>query len=380
MGKVALVIDDALARPDGVQEYVRSLAAYLGARGHEVHVICSGDGGEPPAGVTAVHSLTKNVAVQFNGNGLRTPLPVKRSAVRALLDAERFDVIHVMSPHSPFFAARVVDEARRLQARSVRIVGSFVILPDGATSDLGTRALGAALRRNLRTFDAFTGLSGPACEFAERAYGIPCEISPAPIDVAAVQAQALAKPWAADAASKTVIAFLGRHVERKGVLEFVDALAALEPAVRDRLEVRLGGRGPLLEAVQERIARHGLDGIVRLEGFIADEDKPGFLAAADLAVFPATGGESFGIVLIEAMAAGSGAVLAGDNPGYAWTIGDDDAVIDAKDTAGFSATLARLIADADARAELHARQQERLRDFDLPLVGAQIERLYGFSA
>lgn len=376
--KVALVLDDALARPDGVQEYVRSLASYLGAQGNEVHVLCSGEAGDPPAGVTAVHSLTRNVAANFNGNGLRTPLPVKRATVRELLDRERFDVIHVMSPHSPLFAARVVDQARAIQGRSVRIVGSFVILPDGTTSSTGTRLLGKALRGNLRKFDAFSGLSGPASEFAEAAFGVSCVTIPAPIAVADVQAQAAAKPWPVKD-ERTVIAFLGRLVDRKGVLEMLDAIAALPTDVRTRMVLRLGGRGPLLDAVKALVERHQLQDTVTLEGFIADEDKPGFLAAADIAVFPATGGESFGIVLIEAMASGSGAVIAGDNPGYSWTIGDSDAVVDARNTAKFAATLERLITQPEQRQTLYARQQERLKNFDVPLVGAQVEELYGWK-
>ena len=375
--KVALVIDDALARPDGVQEYVRAIGVYLAGAGHEVHVLCSGDGGEPPRGVTAVHSLTKNMAVSFNGNSLRTPRPASRKRLRALLDAERFDVIHVMSPHSPVFGARVVDEARALQARSVRIVGSFVILPDGNTSDAGTRLLGRLLARNLRRFDAFTALSGPAATFAQRAFAVECEALPASVDLKQVRAQAAAAPWVGQGSDKVVISFLGRLVERKGVLELIEALAALPYALRERIEVRIGGRGPLAKDVTAAIEAHGLGDTVRLEGFIADSDKPGFLAAADIAVFPATGGESFGIVLIEAMAAGAGAVIAGNNPGYAWTMNDPDAMVEPRDPGAFAAVLERLISDPTARRALHKRQQARVEFFDESVVGAQLEQLYG---
>lgn len=385
--KVALVFDDAFNRPDGVQEYMRALAVYLARQGHVVDVLCSGDGGQPSAGVSAVHSLTRNVGVEYNGNRVRTPLPASRRRIRALLDAERYDVIHVMSPHSPVFAARVVAQARKLEARlrgggapwSVRIVGTFTILPDGGSSARGIRFLGRLLRRNLAHFDAFCGLSGPASDLVNDAYGLPSTPIPAPVDVAALRTQAVARPWQNSApADRVVIAFMGRMVERKGVLELVAALAALPAEVRRQVLVRLGGRGPLLEQVRAAVSAAGLEETVSLEGFIADEDKGGFLAAADIAVFPATGGESFGIVLIEAMAAGAQAVLAGNNPGYTWTIDDPDAVIDARDTRAFAATLEYLITDAQARAELHRRQESRLAAFDLPVVGEQIEELYGW--
>ena len=377
--KIALVIDDALARPDGVQEYVRAIAAYLGAQGHTVHVICSGEAGEPPRGVAAVHSLARNVGVSFNGNALRSPLPARRSRVRALVRRERFDVIHVMSPHSPVLAGRVVREARRAHGGEVRIVGTFVILPDSGTSDLGIRFLGRVLRRNLRLFDALCGLSGPAAHLAAEAYGLAAHAIPSPIDVDAMRAQALARPWHEPKNGRITVTFLGRLVERKGVLELIAALAELPPDAREAVAVRIGGRGPLGDEVRRAIGRAGLEDRVTLDGFIADADKPGYLASADLAVFPATGGESFGVVLLEAMAAGSGAVLAGDNPGYAWTMGDPDAMVNPRDPSAFAASLARLITEPERREELHRRQQARVRDFDSAVVGAQLEELYGLA-
>jgi len=374
--KIALVIDDALARPDGVQEYVRTIGRAMGERGHEVHVLCSGEAGEPPAGIARVVSLTANVGVTFNGNGLRTPRPALRARLRAHLAAERYDVIHVQTPHSPFFAARVVREARRVQGAAVRIVATFHILPDGAVSEWGTRALGLTLRRNLRLFDAFAAVSAPAAAFARRAFGVTATVIPNAVRVDEMRAQALAKPWPADAAGRRVVAFLGRLVDRKGAVELVDAVAALDPAVRDGVVVRIGGRGPVLASLEAQVARRGLSDTVAFEGFIADADKPGFLAAADVAVFPATGGESFGIVLTEAMASGAGATLGGDNPGYAWTLDNPLAVVDPRDTAAFAARLTTLLTDADARAALHAHQAERVRAFDVASVAERVAALY----
>lgn len=375
--KIALVIDDALARPDGVQEYVRTIGRAMGERGHEVHVLCSGQAGEPPAGIARVVSLTRNVGVTFNGNGLRTPRPASRRRLREHLAAERYDVIHVQTPHSPFFAARVVRQARRVQGAGVRIVATFHILPDGAVSEWGTRALGLTLRRNLRLFDAFAAVSAPAAAFAKRAFGVDAAVIPNAVRVDDISTQASAKPWPADPDGRTVVAFLGRLVERKGAVELVEAFAMLPLTVRGRVALRIGGRGPLASRIEALVAQRGLEGSVSLEGFISDEDKPGFMAAAGLAVFPATGGESFGIVLTEAMAAGSGAVLGGDNPGYAWTLDNQDAVVNPRDTGAFAARLGALLTDADARAALHAQQAGRVKDFDVAVVAERVAALYG---
>ena len=374
--KIAMVLDDSIDRPDGVQQYVLTLGAFLERQGHEVHYVCS----ESSRTDITVHSLARNVGVTFNGNGLRVPLPASRSRLRAFLEHERYDVIHVQIPHSPLFAARVVDEARRVQARTVRIVGTFHILPDGLVSEYGTRALGRWQRRNLAKFDAFCAVSQPAAEFAARAFGIEPQVIPCAIDTSLFQSSAPSPSkgtGGAQAKARLRIVFLGRLVERKGALELIAALAALPDDVRDRLEVRIGGKGPLADDARAAVRSRGLEDVVALDGFVPEEAKPAYYAAADIAVFPATGGESFGIVLIEAMASGAGVVLGGSNPGYLSVLGDRAEVsVDARDTDAFAAALLRLIEDDALRAELHAEQAERVKRFDVAVVGEQILDLY----
>jgi len=369
--KVALVLDDSLDRPDGVQQYVLTLGAYLSRNGHEVHYLCSGTARTDLKGV---HSLAKNAGVAFNGNTLRIPLPTSRRMLREFLERERFDVIHVQTPHSPLFAARVVREARRLDPK-VTIVGTFLILPTGALSRFGTRALGLVLRPNLRLFDRFCAISPAAVDFARRSFGVECQMIPAAVDVAGiVRAAGLRKKRTSD---RIVVAFLGRMVERKGVVELVEAIALLPAEVRSRMEVRLAGRGPLSDEVRRRVDAYGLTDIVTMPGFVSEEDKSHFLAEADVAVFPASGGESFGIVLVEAMAAGAGAVIGGDNPGYRSVLGDGpDVLVDPSNTEAFAGLITRLVMDPALRAKIRAEQCDRISSFDIQAVGAAILRFY----
>jgi phosphatidylinositol alpha-mannosyltransferase len=371
--KIALVLDDSIDRPDGVQQYALTLGGYLERAGHTVHYVCS----EASRDDVTVHSLARNMAVTFNGNALRVPLPTSRRAIREFLERERYDVIHVQTPHSPLFAARVVDEARRVQARSVRIVGTFHILPDGRVSSLGTHALGRVLRRNLRKFDAFAAVSAPAAVFAREAFGIECQVIPNAVDVAAFAGAVHSERPMRGPGDKLVVAFLGRLVERKGALELVQALAALPRELVERLDVRIGGKGPLLGSLEAAVESHDLGNTVRLFGFVSEADKPQFYADADLAVFPATGGESFGIVLIEAMASGAGVVMGGDNPGYRSVLGDrPDVTVQARDPESFAASLARFIVDSQLRADVHAEQAEQLKAYDITVTGAAMLDLY----
>jgi phosphatidylinositol alpha-mannosyltransferase len=369
--KIALVLDDSLDRPDGVQQYVLTLGTYLALRGHEVHYLCSGT---TRADLPNVHSLARNVATEFNGNALRIPLPTSRRMLRDFLGRERFDVIHVQTPHSPLFAGRVVSQARRVQGSNVAIVGSFLILPMGPLSRFATRVLGMVLRGNLRRFDRLCAISPAAAEFATRSFRMPCQMIPAAVDVTSIANGARTRPHHR---GRIIVCFLGRLVERKGALELVEALARVPKKVRATMEVRLAGRGPLAEKVRDRVNTLGLTELVSMPGFVSEDDKPSFLADADIAVFPATGGESFGIILVEAMAAGAGVVVGGDNPGYRSVLGDSlDVTVDPKDANAFAALLTRLATDAGLRQSIHADQSIRVQAFDIRVVGPAIEAFY----
>src|SRR5690606_5660472 len=111
------------------------------------------------------------------------------------------------------------------------------------------------------------------------------------------------------------LVFLGRLVERKGCLEFLKAAEVLF-VNKVPIKVLIGGTGPELEQLKAWVQRKKMSEVVEFCGFIEEADKPNFLAQATVAVFPSLGGESFGIVLLEAMAAGSQVVIGGDNPGY----------------------------------------------------------------
>jgi len=373
--KVALVLDDSLDRPDGVQQYVLTLGAYLTGQGHDVHYLCSGT---TRTDIPNIHSLARNAGVTFNKNTLRIPLPTSRRRIRAFLAEHRFDVVHIQSPHSPLFAARVMKEAARL---GIAVVGTFHILPSGALSSLGSRILRILLWRNLRLFDRMCAVSPPAAEFARRVFGLECRVIPAMVDVSgiarAARAGAKASKGRTVAKGRTVVAFLGRLVKRKGSLELVEALSRVPASVRERMDVRIAGRGPLADEVRHRVDAAGLGDIVAMPGFVSEEDKPRFLGEADIAVFPATGGESFGIVLIEAMAAGAGVVIGGDNPGYSSVLGGHpDVTFDPKDAEAFAALLTRLVGEQGLRSTLHALQHKRVRRYDVDAVGAAVEALY----
>lgn len=372
MLRIGLVIDDGLDRPDGVQQIVLTLGARLTALGHEVHYLTSSTG---RTDLTHLHVLSRTVGVRFNGNRLGTPLPASRAGVRRLLAEVPFDVLHVTMPYSPVLAGRVVSAAHPRTA----VVGSFVIYPQDALTRFGIRALGRLERRRLRRFDAITALSEAAQESVREAYGREVSIVGAPVELDGLRdgTSTAAVPEPDDRRPARIV-FLGRLVERKGPRELLAAAAALHRIGTARpWTLTVAGRGPLLDDLRERARSTGIVDRVEFPGFVAEADKGALLGGADVVVLPSLGGESFGISVVEALAAADGVVLAGDNPGYRTPMtGLEDQLVDPSDTAAFARALARWVDDPPARAAAVDRQRAAAERFDAAEITRQTLAVY----
>lgn len=357
--KIAVVLDDGLDKPDGVQQCVLALNHWLTKQGHEVHYLV---GETNRTDLPNLHVMARNVKVSFNGNQLTIPLPVAQRRLVRVLEAIQPDVMHVHAPYSPFMGAKAIRAARP----DVGIVGSFHILPYGRVARLATRLLGMWLRPTLRRFQAMYAGSQASADFATWSMRIPVGMIPHSIDIQPFKAAKQRRL----PTSKVRIVFLGRLVPRKGALQLVQAIAELPESMRERIVVQIGGRGPLLSEIQALITRSNLDTTIQLDGFIDEADKPAYLAAADIAVFPSISGESFGISLIEPIAAGAGVVVGGDNPGYRSILGYwPETLVDPLDTTRFAQQLERLIADSALRKRLHTAQQAAINIYDVNHVG-----------
>ena len=364
--KIAFVLDDSLDTTDGVQQYMLTVGRWFAAQGHEVHYIV---GETTRADIPNLHSLGRNIKVRFNHNRMSMPLPVSGKKIRQLLSEQEFDIIHV--PFSPLLAGRVVKAAGPQTA----VVGTFHIAPHSKLVLLGTMLLGGLVRRTLRRFDDIMSVSDVAQDFAWRTFRVESSIVPNTLPLGDFYD---AKPLAEYRRSKNIV-FVGRLVERKGCGYLLRAVKQLRDAKKlpQECKVVICGRGPLEVELKAFVHDHKLDHIVDFAGFISEADKPRYLAGADVAVYPSTGGESFGIVLLEAMAAGRGVVLAGNNPGYAGVMGErPEALFDPTNEEQFTRKLAHYLQDDAAREGARQWQQQFVRQFDVPRVADEITVVY----
>ncbi|MEY8541921.1 glycosyltransferase family 4 protein [Bifidobacterium pseudolongum] len=366
---IGFVFDDTLDALDGVQQHIITIGTELVRRGHDVHYLV-GETHHPPVPQTV--SLARNVMVSFNGNRMRIPLPVRKREIRAALAHNNYDILHIQAPYSPLFGGRVLECA----PQSTGVVATYHIAPIDRRARYGGRALGLVNAHSHRRVDEVIAVSQVAAQYAQFTAHAHGTIIANPVNV---EKFATAAHRATRDAAHPHIVFLGRLVPRKGAQLLLDALDYGERHgmfPMPGLHVTIAGEGPLMADCVQRAAR--LRTPVQFVGTV-DEGKADLLASADVAVFPAIGGETFGIVLPEAIASGAGVTLAGDNPGYRWTMrGDEDALFSVgPDHARVLAErIERALTDAPWARRLHAREEALLDRYNVQAVTDEVEQVY----
>lgn len=365
--KIGFVLDDSLDKTDGVQQYVLTLASWLTAQGHEVHYLVGQTRRED---LMHVHSLGRNMNVRFNHNRMTMPLWSRRRQIKALLAHEHFDVLHVQMPYSPVLAGRIILTA----PDSTAIVGTFHIAPFSNLQTKATKVLSAVLRPSLRQMDYIVSVSALARDFARESLGVYSEVIPNTVILKNFQRARTKKT-----SSNLHVVFLGRLVARKGCLQFLRAIARLHSRAdyKRRLQVTVAGKGPLIRALQRESQQLGIQDGVSFKGYVTETQKSQLFANADLAVFPSLGGESFGIVLLEAMAAGAGVVIGGNNPGYQSVLQKwPECLFDPRDEKAFADIMDRFLTTPRLRDRIHKEQQTAVKSYDVEQIGPLILRIY----
>lgn len=364
---VGFLYDDSLDRNDGVSHQVKTLGSWLGSQKHDVSYLVGETKIRQWAGGT-VYSLARNINVSFNKNILSVPLPANRAHIKQLLSSKHFDVLHVQMPYSPFMAQKVIHDANPNTA----IVGTFHILPASWLAAWGSRFLRLMYGQSLKRFDQVISVSPAAAEFAKQVFGLDSIIIPNTVSTQIFTGSTYSY---ADN-PKPKIVFLGRLVKRKGCLELLRAVALLRKK-KPQVHLVMAGDGPLRSQLERFVKQNNLEANVEFLGYVEEKNKPQLLASANVACFPSLAGESFGIVLIEAMAAGANVVLGGDNPGYRSVLGDQPLLlIDPHQSQQFADRLELLLTDLKLIRSLNIWQQTAVEQYDVDIVGPRLLKVY----
>lgn len=356
---IGLVYDDTLDRPGGVAQHIETLAAQLRAHGHTVMLLV-GETREPAAGR---RTLARNLSVRFNGNSLTIPLWTRAADLEEALAELTPDVLHVQLPCSPLMAGRLLSRA----PVSTAVVGTAHVASNRVSAVLGARLLARISRRTHRRFDRVMAVSDPARAFAQRNLGMPIDaVVPNMVDVSGVRLAA-ATAWRG-VVDDELIVFVGRLVPRKGAGRLLGALPGVL-ARRPRARAVIAGDGPLRARLERQARSLGMADRVEFLGEVDETTKAAVLGRADVACFPSLYGESFGIVLLEAMAAGAGAIVAGDNPGYRSVLRErPECLVNPNDPQALVEAIVRGLAESGGSELAHRWRSHLVADHDAPLV------------
>lgn len=368
--RVALVSAYDWSVPGGAQGQVAAIAGALVRRGEEVAVVTPqrNAAAAPVIEGVRVYPAGRGVGVRVNGSVAPVAFtPAAWVDTFRALRSFRPDVVHVHEPlvPGPPLAA--------LLAGPKPIVATFHRSGVDALYRLEGALLGLLLQRRCA---AATAVSREAIDTARAVLGerlprlteVPNGVEVARFERARRAQQGAAEDGLFKNGGVARIAFVGRLEKRKGA----SVLLAAAHDLPESVVVQIGGDGPEAGALKEAA---GSDPQVEFLGRLSDDEVAELMAAADIAVAPALGGESFGIVLLEAMAAGT-AVVASDIAGYRLAAGGAARLVAADDPSGLARALNELLADHDRRAQLAEAGMARARELSIDSIVERYLELY----
>ena len=351
--RVGLVSPYSLSLPGGVQGQVLGLARALRSQGHQVRVLGPCDGAPPEVGITPLGNSIPTAA-----NGSMAPVaPDPSNALRTIsaLRDEHFDVVHLHEPIAPGCTVTT------LVYSSAPMVGTFHAAGTSAPYRwLAPLTCWLANRLTIRC-----AVSEDARDLAARHLGGEYVLLHNGIDV---ERFTKATPWPTE--GPTVL-FLSRHEERKGL----DVLIAALPGLPAHARVWVASDGP--DTARLKAAAAG-DPRVEWLGRIDDEEKMRRLRGAHVLCAPSLRGESFGMILLEAMAAET-PIVASDLPGYRKVVGTGEPaalLVPPGDAAALGTALRRVLEDADLAASLSAAGDDRAATFSMDRLAGRYLDLY----
>lgn len=364
--KIGIVCPYSFEVPGGVQFHVRDLAEELGKRGHTVSVLAPVD--DATESYPWLVDAGRSVAVPYNGSVARLNFGVRATrAVNRWLEQGDFDIVHIHEPITPSIGILA------LRAVTGPVVGTFHTAMDTSRARQLATPLVAPL---MEKFGARIAVSAEARRTLIQYQGGDAAIVPNGVVVDDFASAALLPAWQGTP-QRPVVAFLGRLDEpRKGLAVLA---GAIEPVLRTHPTTRflIAGRGQASE-IRAALARWGDN--VEFLGGITDAEKAALLKGADLYIAPQTGGESFGIVLVEAMAAGT-LVVASDIAAFSAVLGDGryGLLFSTGDSAALARQIQAALTDRPGSAKLAAAGQVAAGQYDWSVVTTKLLDVYDLA-
>ena len=363
--KIGLVCPYIYPERGGVAQHVQHLYENLRLRGHDVRIITASHGPQR-ASEGDILRIGVGFSVPLNGSiGTLTFSPRYVSQVRELLDRERFDVLHLHEPFVPLLSLFLLRESRSVNIATFHAYAGF-----SPSYEVGSRVM----KDHAARLHGRIAVSAAARHFIDRFFPGDYKIIPNGVDIPRF---AGAVPLARWQDGTPNVLFVGRHEPRKGLLDLLKAYRMLRKTGCD-CRLLVVGTGPQEREARRYVATRGLQEVHFL-GRVTDGEKAQLFRTADVFASPATGGESFGIVLLEAMAAGA-PIVASDIHGYKGVVRRDREalLVPPRSPKALAHAVATLLNDEEARVAMSRAGRERAEEFSWPRVTGRVESYYNF--
>lgn len=363
--KIGLVCPYDFFRHGAVQKLVMVLEGELTRRGHDVRVITPRPRnykGEVPERMLFVGQSTKwNTPIKTT---LEVGMTLETEGLEEMLEAEHFDLIHVHEPEVPILGAQIAARANCPIVATFH--ATFPETPVGKTIEFFRPAFARSIFRNIA---AMTAVSDTAARFVREWSELPVDIVPNYVDIKYFS------PAVTQKRKSDRILYIGRLEKRKGVKYLLEAFSMLA-ATDQKVELVIAGDGAEREKLQLWVQDNNVPRVTFL-GAVDEDKKLQLLHEATLFCSPAIFGESFGIVLLEAMAAGV-PIVAGDNPGYACVLKERGllSLVNPKDTIEFSRRLDLMLHDEELRQLWGSWAKKYIKQYDFTKVIDEYEKVY----
>ena len=358
--RIGIVCPYGWDTPGGVQSHVRDLAEYLIDEGHYVSVLAPAiDDENLPSYVT---SAGRPISIPYNGAVARVLFgPIAFSRVRHWISQGNFDVLHLHEPAIPSISLLACWAAEgplvgTFHAAAKRQKVSFAVIP--------------FLEPVIEKLNARIAVSEAARETLTEHLDTDAIVVPNGIYASLYRDGKIDERWTGN-----TIGFIGRFEEpRKGLSVLIDALPAIITQIPD-IKIFIAGPGDSADALKE--IQPALRSRFTFMGRISEEEKANFLASVGLYIAPNTGGESFGIILAEALAAGA-SVVASDIPAFDSLLGHGEygTLFESENSQDLAIKVVALLKDSVARKEIAQRGKSYAQAFDWDVVADKIYDVY----
>jgi len=362
--RIALVSPYDYGHPGGVTEHVRYLAAGLRRRGHNVTVFAPCSDPEVAERDADFIRVGRPFPIPMHGSVARITVSLHlTNRIKHYVRDNGFDVIHYHEPLMPVLPLTALRYSKTVN------VGTFHAF---ARSNVGYYYGKPLLKRYVKRLHARVAVSNPAREFVRHYFPGDYRVVPNGIEFRRYQNQ---PPIHELRDGMINILFLGRLEYRKGLGYLLRAFAQLKPQYPN-LRLVIVGDGPLRRWYGNFLARKQLDDVI-MTGYVPESEKPRYYASCDIFCAPATGDESFGIVLLEAMASGK-PIVATSIDGFREVVshGREGLLVERKSKRQLSYALQTLINNAALREEMGLAGQQTARQYDWERVIDQVTDVY----